>query len=319
MKKNLNFLGAFCLALILSGIIFLGGCDTQKVDPSQADAIVSDMNLHPFMSGINQTSFGLQGQKLMSLQGYKQVLSELSFILYNSGMDHKQYEWFVTSPMPDTWFTSKADDARYVIGGDQGISREMIQQMMPSPKARHIMSTYQTSAGTKTVRIHKSVPSDWQTAISQAIIAWNGLGYGVKFTTVYTNAVSDLYNTAGEIDVEYQKKDHNGQKMSTSTYAITMFPSAEGKIGEQMNINSAYSTASSIVASAKKMIIAHELGHAVGISHTDSYDGFGLDVPVKGCGKGTTDPTSIMIKNGYDGMPWQGFSSCDKKVIDYYW
>jgi hypothetical protein len=21
----------------------------------------------------------------------------------------------------------------------------------------------------------------------------------------------------------------------------------------------------------------------------------------------------------YDGMPWQGFSACDKKVIDYYW
>lgn len=68
------------------------------------------------------------------------------------------------------------------------------------------------------------------------------------------------------------------------------------------------------------MILAHELGHALGFKHTDSLEG--IDVPPSvTCGglSSYTDPNSIMRTGFTSTQAWSGFTPCDRTVIDYYW
>jgi hypothetical protein len=236
MKNFQKTLSIFVFALLLTGVFTLGGCEKNELSQisnqnKQTEMVISKMQLHPFMSGINETVFGVKAQKNLLLDDYKQVLKELDFVLQNSGMNQDQYERFVQH-ISDYWFNSSIEEIGYPIEGDGIITRKTIQDLMKARSSRHIMHTYRTSSGTKTVRVHKNVNPEWKNAISQAVAAWNSLGYKVKFAISYTNTVTDLYNTTGEIDVKFQSTDANGSAFSSSTYASTLYPTSDNAIGE---------------------------------------------------------------------------------------
>jgi predicted Zn-dependent protease len=319
--KNLKFFLLFFVAIILTAIVIVSCQKDEIITPQESQVLFSGMNLNPLLSGINDTPFGIMAQKKLSAGEYKQILSEINFIFNGGENSQDLYKDFVNNPI-DNWF-DLGNDAGYNVDSDIVMSRAAVQNMMKnisSKNARHILNLYIASKGTKNIRVHKNVPTDWRTAITQAATAWNDLGYGIKFTVSYTNSTTDWYNSSDEVDVYYQDTDIRGKTFDYLRYAETYMPQSNGKIGEIMNINSKHSTSA---PGCKKMVIAHELGHAIGVYHTDvSYPiNTYTEVNVPGCGPGFTDATSIMSKGDwmYDNIPWQGFTPCDKAVIAKYW
>lgn len=278
------------------------------------------MILHPWLSGINNSPFGKKAQSKVSASEYKQILLELNFMLQLNAIPEDKYRNLINEA-PDGWF-DLGEDAGYYVSNDKIESRKAVKEFMNntgSKNARHILDTRYSKTGTKTVRVHQNVPTLWRTAIVDAIAAWNGLGYGVKFAIAYTNSSNDSNNLAGEIDIYYQSTDPDNSAFVGTVYAATKRPSVSGGVGETMCINSTRGITS---ASCKKMVAAHELGHAIGMLHTDgAYALYYFIANVPGCGDGFTDYTSIMNKGDwmYDNIPWQGFTPCDKAVIATYW
>lgn len=316
--KNSKAILAILLVSCLLMMVVVSCSKLDTVTPQQTQTIASGMNLHLWLSGFDKTSFGIKAQQRLSPVEYKQVLTELNIMIKGSGFDEYYYNFFVNNGS-DEWF-DLGNDASYP-NGDLYTPRTMVQEYIKNggiQKARHMINSYITNVGTKTIRIHQNVPASWKTAITDAAKAWNGLGYGIKFAISYTSSVNDWYYSSGEIDVSYQSTAPNNLAFSSLTYAATKRVDINNGIGESLHINSNYSTTS---ASCKKMVITHELGHCIGLSHTDASDLFTVAVNVSGCGKGTTDYTSIMNKGDwmYDNIPWQGFTTCDKKVIAAYW
>lgn len=321
------------ISLFFASALFLGGCEEKIINEITEEQLAS-MDLHPWLSGINQTYFGQLGLKTTSSKNYQMVIEELDFILSNSGMDQDDYERFVSYNSGDDvdfggWFDLPLNEAFYPIGKDTYRSRESIRNKMQqkdiSPNARHALGDAITDSGIKRVRVHSDVPNDWRIAIEQAAQEWNNLGSGIQFDVYYVE--QGAWKKSWQIDISYDRKGPDRKVMSSDIYAKALFPSSNGRIGEQIIINSEYQAIEGgagypgyITASAKKVIMAHELGHTIGLAHTDGSDGaFTQAVPISGCGDGTTDPTSLMGESTYDGSPWQGFSNCDQQVIHYYW
>jgi predicted Zn-dependent protease len=176
------------------------------------------------------------------------------------------------------------------------------------------------NASSRTVRVQTDVPSNWKTAISSAIAEWNALGYNISFGEV---SASNNTNIIGQIDVVYYTYDLLAIPYAdrNKVFASTLYPTANGNVGEVLGINKTLDINTSYnanAASARKSIIAHELGHALGLSHTDTMDYLAVS-SATGCSGSATDANSIMRKTMLRNESWKAFTACDKAVINYYW
>lgn len=207
-------------------------------------------------------------------------------------------------------------------------SREGIKNMMKDEEisgdiaARHRKHTnlFSPSGGTiiLRVKIHGApgiptgvgVTSDWVTAINQAVSEWNALNYNVKFNVI---SAADNTNPSGYINVYRQSFT------PTSWIARAELPQSAGAYGSYIQINSGYS-GGTLSSSAKKFAIAHELGHNIGLRHTDTSDGSDVHSSISCYGSTSyTDPNSVFKSTISNSEPWIGFTTCDKTVLNFYW
>lgn len=274
---------------------------------------------------------GCQQDESTSLSSQKvtdpEVLKELRF-MKNEGMitpDDYEYSTQVGN-LPLKWKNYDGTETEMYsssLNHDAVYSRATIQNMMrekasmSSIYSKHRKSAYMfsSSGGTITIRVKTSgtpcsaVSSLQQTAITDAVAEWNALGYKVKFSTITTTSCSNL---SGYINVEMGDTGKGG-----SNVASTEYPQSSGSFGQVLRINTAY-TGTTLTASAKKVAIAHELGHAIGLMHTDSSEGSGVATSCNGSSN-YTDSGSIFKSTMLYNQSWTGFTSCDKVVLDYYW
>ncbi len=158
---------------------------------------------------------------------------------------------------------------------------------------RHRRHSYKITSGKSiAVNIRKDVPIDWVFAIVSAVSEWNDLGGGIKFYT--TNMDKDAY---GAININMDAA------VPGNLVAQTTFPSSSGTPGRYMRVNPAYNYLS---YSRKKFTIIHEMGHAMGLRHTDTLEG-SLLYTTNACST-NPDPNSVMAAKIKD---WLGFTSCD--------
>lgn len=144
--------------------------------------------------------------------------------------------------------------------------------------------------------IDSSVPSDWITAINDingAVSNWNSLRR-LHYTDLSFSFVSDS-NSADIIVSTFFE--------NTQVIAKAYLPTSSNKPGPSLLINTAYNN---LISSKKLFAMTHELGHIVGLMHTN--ETLGTFIP----GTPQSDPNSIMNATVLD---WSSFTNGDVIAI----
>jgi hypothetical protein len=110
------------------------------------------------------------------------------------------------------------------------------------------------------VYIHPSVPYRWGTAVAQAIENWNAIPEcNVVFRPIYTSAGANVtINTTALVN-------------KPLVPANSDLPNVNGNPGQTVLLNTNSSTYNSTDAALLKTIITHELGHTIGLMHTNQF------------------------------------------------
>jgi hypothetical protein len=144
------------------------------------------------------------------------------------------------------------------------------------------------------VYISSSVNSDWKSSIVSSYNEYNNLNGRISFIR------SNSYTLTG-INIS------TGTLSSTTYIAQAAYPGLLGLPGN-ITINTYY--ANLLTAAEKKRVMTHEIGHTIGIRHTDKGEGT-LITGISDVSR--TDPGSVMVSvlnNSYS-----GFSTADKQAF----
>jgi len=204
------------------------------------------------------------------------------------------------------WYGFSKDDVEvtesaYLAEGDIAFSRLNFWELYRPEKdtisqsKRHYKWSNLVWAVTN-VRIYipSSINSAWKTAIVSAYKEYNNLNGRIYFTEVTSRSLRGINISMGSMS-------------NSGTIAVSGYPSIFGLPGN-ITINTYY--ANSLTAAAKKKVMMHELGHSVGIRHTDGGEG----TLINGISDASKpDPASVMksILN----MSYIGFSTADKQAF----
>lgn len=204
----------------------------------------------------------------------------------------------------------------FVVEGDQcfsmndfwtnyGMSAENEFMVDPAHEAdeaadrKHYRYTYLvTKTKTIKIRILTGVPQNWQNAIIKAVTDWNALGGSLTFMIQYASSPA-----SGVVNVRMKT-------LASDEYAKAYYPTSNGYPGSDLYINPAYNSEAALNQNGKVGVIAHEIGHTLGIRHTDSGQG-SLITNVSTTCKTSPDPKSVMSATG---SFYYGFTPCDKEA-----
>ncbi|MBK6994221.1 MAG: hypothetical protein IPH31_04605 [Lewinellaceae bacterium] len=165
---------------------------------------------------------------------------------------------------------------------------------------KHYRSSYLVTSTPKIIKlnVHSSVPTSWRWAIAAALVEWNALDGKFKFEGIN----SDI-PVVGAINFRMH------DLLPDDVVAQGKYPTSNGKPGDQILINSHHNY---MVQSQKIFAMIHEIGHNIGIRHTD--DGLGtLITNVSNTCKNNPDHNSVMQPNV---DIWDDFTTCDKEAYE---
>lgn len=194
----------------------------------------------------------------------------------------------------------------FVVEGDVYFAKsdfwERYELPVPGAAQKHYRSKYISSVTSVPVNFsHASIPEGWKTAFRSAISKWNGLKRGIKFTEVKGN-----YCPANGITVQYSSLGNKDKNV----FARAGFPSSSGIPYHTVIVNSTCTV--SLNAAQRLKTAVHELGHCVGIMHTDVSSGYSkITTATHSCNTGT-DVNSVFRQGK---MSFTDFSACDKAAI----
>jgi len=159
-----------------------------------------------------------------------------------------------------------------------------------------------------TVGVDPGLPADndWRSAVHQAISEYNSLG--LSFSFVYSDINPDIL-------VSYYPTTPSDPIFNDLVCGTALYPSSNGLPGSSIFVNQL--TTYQFSTKMKKLILAHNLGHCIGLRHTDwhkyplNYEPTAIHI----VGTTGTDSNSIMNAD-YCGKEWKGFSNYDKIALD---
>jgi hypothetical protein len=155
-----------------------------------------------------------------------------------------------------------------------------------------------TTTKTIKIRILPGVPTAWQNAILKAVQDWNATGGGLYFMIQYANN-----RGTGVVNVSMKT-------LATDEYASAYYPASNGRPGTDLYLNPAYNSDAALNQNGKVGVVAHEIGHTIGIRHTDSGQGTLITNVSANC-RNNPDPNSVMSATGDF---YYGFTTCDKEA-----
>jgi len=168
-----------------------------------------------------------------------------------------------------------------------------------------------TNVASIAIYADKTVPADWLAALDEAIVNWNNTNSHVFMkrvtattTTVTTGKGKKKTTTTVTVPPAYNIIVKTLNDATTSMVAQAYLPYWDGRVGNEVDINTHYNYLSS---SYKTFALTHELGHSIGFTHTDGT--YGNLVP----GTPETDPNSVM--NSFV-LPWNGFTYYDIAAVN---
>ena len=202
----------------------------------------------------------------------------------------------------------------YVVEGDISFSKAELSKVYDAMEKlqgqnlqwRHslMVSTPANQITTFKYKFDSSIPSNIRTSVNEAFANWNSIrNYKLRFQEV----TSGSYNTL-----------ITSPPSNSNAYASAQLPipssGGPGTVGSNLRINiSAYN---GISHAQRVFITSHEIGHLVGLLHTD--EGLGTLIP----GTLNSDPHSIMNSGTFFGLPvpnWTDFSYLDLLAVRYYY
>jgi len=201
----------------------------------------------------------------------------------------------------DIVYEAKGD--RFIIDNDIVISKKAVEDYLikgtptvSDPNKRTEQRRYTYIVGNSYITnvkyyIGGSVPSSWRTAISQAIAQWNA----VTGTKVFMSEVSSSSNANVIVDAQYDNVNN--------WVARAALPYSNGAPGGGLTVNTYHN---GMEAGQKLFAMAHEMGHNIGLLHTNLTDG--AIIP----GTPQTDANSVM--NSFV-LPWNGFTYYDQVAV----
>lgn len=162
----------------------------------------------------------------------------------------------------------------------------------------------QTAIQNVTVRVDASIPTsgddNWHDAISQAINDWNAIP---------DNIVHFVHISSGPADITISS---DGGTLSNLTIAEASFPSS-GAAGDVIRINLDFNGNQNVPYSQKRYNIVHELGHCIGLRHTN-WSTRGESTATHINATPCSDPNSVM-NGGTAANLYNGFSSFDQIAV----
>jgi len=174
----------------------------------------------------------------------------------------------------------------------------------------YVYTVTPTNAANIAIYADNTVPSDWITALDEAVSNWNSTNSHVFMkrvtattTTVTSGKGKKKTTTTTTVPPAYNIIVRTLNDPTTSMVAQAYMPYSNGSVGNEVDINTYYNYLSS---SYKTFALTHELGHSIGFTHTDGTYGNLI------AGTPETDPNSVM--NAFV-LPWNGFSNYDITAV----
>jgi hypothetical protein len=141
------------------------------------------------------------------------------------------------------------------------------------------------NAGNIRLMIHSSM-SDWTSAIQSAVNAWNTITNSrIHIDIVTTNPELTIWSDADPACPAGFKN------LGSTTCGLGNFP-ANGNVGANISIKKGTVYIGSMEAQ-KIFLITHEIGHTLGLAHTDENDMHIITTPISS----TSDPLSVMTSH----------------------
>jgi len=172
--------------------------------------------------------------------------------------------------------------------GDIAFPKENFWELYGQPEGsfKHYRHTNLISDRVVNVRFASNVPDAWKVAYRDAMNKWTLAGeFGGEAVQFRECAECPV-----QLTVSYVNLNLIGV-LNSMTPAATQFPTSTGLPGATSKINSAYT--GTLSSSHKLWVAVHELGHAIGMRHTDSGEGTLIQTSNSACNTGT-DPNSVM-------------------------
>lgn len=211
----------------------------------------------------------------------------------------------------------KEYDDFYLVEGDLMFSKD-IKDYSNSITDRHASTNNLVSTLKVTfmsVYVDSSIPSsgedNWRNALSYAVSDLNT----ISGSTVHFNII-----TSGSASADIVIKS-DGNVLQDNTIASAGFPTSNGNPYNQIIINLDFWGNTSVSEGSKRYNLVHELGHCIGLRHTNWDDPNRYEGPLS-IGANVIpntpaqDPNSVM-NGGTASYSWNGFSVYDLVAIRY--
>ncbi|MFA0964036.1 M57 family metalloprotease [Roseivirga sp. BDSF3-8] len=191
-------------------------------------------------------------------------------------------------------------DDYYIAEGDIIFHKEDLKQDH-GPSTEQARSDYIIAPAYWNIKVYLDDASfsslNLSNAVNDAISSVNGIGSGISMSRVYS---------ASQANITIRRSN-----LSSGICGIAGFPTSSGRPYSLVNINESYMIQRGYTSDSRlTQLVAHELGHCIGLRHTDwssRNEPFANTI----AGTPTSDSNSVM-NSTICGLSWVGWSFYDK-------